>query len=62
MANKITDDCSNCGACEVECPSAAIFEGEDHFEIDPAKCDECAGSGGNPACASVCANDGIVKA
>ena len=61
MANKITEDCSSCGACEAECPSGAIAEGADHYEIDPAKCDECAASGGDPACMSVCPTDCIVK-
>jgi ferredoxin len=27
MAIIITDECINCGACEVECPNTAIFEG-----------------------------------
>lgn len=27
MAIKITDECINCGACEVECPNTAIYEG-----------------------------------
>jgi ferredoxin len=27
MAIKITDDCINCGACEVKCPNKAIYEG-----------------------------------
>ncbi|MEL6391500.1 MAG: 4Fe-4S dicluster domain-containing protein [Bacteroidota bacterium] len=26
MAIMITDDCINCGACEVECPNTAIYE------------------------------------
>ncbi len=25
MALKITDDCINCGACEIECPSNAVY-------------------------------------
>ena len=61
MANKITEDCSSCGACEAECPSQAITEGDDHYVIDPAKCDECASHGGDPACMSVCPTDCIVK-
>ena len=61
MANKITDDCSSCGACEAECPSQAISEGDDHYVIDAAKCDECASNGGDPACMSVCPTDCIVK-
>jgi ferredoxin len=61
VANKITDDCSSCGACEAECPSQAITEGDDHYVIDPAKCDECASNGGDPSCMSVCPTDCIVK-
>jgi len=60
MAIRITDDCTSCGACEIECPTAAIREGDDHYEVDPEKCDECAGAGGE-ACIAACASDGIVK-
>ena len=62
MANKIGEDCSSCGACEPECPNQAISEGADHYEIDAAKCDECAASGGDPSCMAVCPSDCIVKA
>jgi ferredoxin len=27
MSTLITDECINCGACEPECPNAAIYEG-----------------------------------
>jgi ferredoxin len=27
MTFKITDDCFNCGVCEVECPQSAIYPG-----------------------------------
>ena len=27
MAIKITDDCINCGCCEIKCPNRAIYEG-----------------------------------
>ncbi len=50
MANKITEDCTNCGACEAECPSQAISQGDDYFVIDAAKCDECASNGGESKC------------
>jgi len=60
MAMTIGEECTSCGACEIECPSMAIFEGDDRYQVDPAKCDEC--SGGEPACISVCVSDGIVKA
>jgi ferredoxin len=61
VANKIMDDCTSCGACEAECPSGAIAEGDDTYVIDAAKCDECASHGGEPACKGVCPSDSIVK-
>ncbi len=48
MAYKISEDCISCGACESECPSNAIKEGDTQFVIDPAKCEECG------KCAEVC--------
>ena len=62
MAKKITEDCTSCGACEAECPTQAIAEGGDHYEIDAAKCDECASKGGNSSCMEVCPTDCISKA
>ncbi|MGI6145071.1 MAG: 4Fe-4S binding protein [Clostridia bacterium] len=48
MAYVINDDCISCGACEPECPSEAISEGDGKFVIDADKCTDC----GN--CADVC--------
>jgi ferredoxin len=62
MANRITEDCINCGACEPECPNQAIFQGEEYFEIDATKCDECAAKGGDHSCKPVCPADCIVQA
>jgi ferredoxin len=62
MANKITEDCINCGACEPECPNTAISAGDDIYVIDASLCDECAADGGNHACVAVCPSDAIVKA
>ena len=62
MANRIVvDDCTSCGACEPECPTQAISAGDDPYVIDPAKCDECASTGGESACIAVCPTDCIVK-
>jgi ferredoxin len=62
MANKINgEDCTNCGACESECPTQAISQGDDFYVIDTAKCDECAATG-ESACMAVCPTDCIVKA
>ena len=62
MANKISEECINCGACEPECPNQAISQGADTFVIDPTKCDECAKTGGDQKCKSVCPTDCISKA
>lgn len=61
MANTITDACTNCAACQGECPNDAISEGSERHQIDPSKCDECAGRG-EQACRAVCSSDAIGKA
>ena len=60
MAYMITDDCTNCGACEAECPNEAITEGDEIFVIDPEKCTECVGHFDTPQCADVCPVDACV--
>ncbi len=63
MANKITEECINCGACEPECPNQAISQGDPVYVIDASKCDECAAQNGEMACKAVCPNEEcIVKA
>jgi len=57
MAITITDECINCGACEPECPTHAIVQGEDIFEVDPARCTECVGFAAGFACNDVCPVD-----
>jgi ferredoxin len=57
MATYITDECINCGACEPECPNAAITEGDDIYEIDPNLCTECVGHFDEEQCQSVCPVD-----
>jgi ferredoxin len=61
MALKVTDDCISCGACISECPVGAIFEGDDHTEIDPSKCVECVGHYDEPQCQGACPTDAITK-
>lgn len=48
MAYKISDACICCGACEAECPTSAISEGDGIYVIDESACIDCG------ACASVC--------
>jgi ferredoxin len=72
MATVITSECINCGACEVECPNTAIYQGgveyelngvmhpplsQDIFYIVPEKCTECVGFFAQEACAAVCPVD-----
>lgn len=54
MAYKITPDCISCGACEPECPNAAISEGENIYIINPDRCTECVGHFEASRCADVC--------
>ena len=53
MAYKITDECTNCGACEAECPVEAISEKNDLRVIDAELCTSCG------ACADVCPVEAI---
>lgn len=59
MALMITDDCINCDVCEPECPNHAISQGEEIYQIDPAKCTECVGHYDEPQCQQVCPVDCI---
>lgn len=54
MALKITDACINCDVCEPECPNHAISQGEEIYQIDPARCTECVGHFDTPQCQQVC--------
>lgn len=73
MTMIITDECINCGACAVECPTEAIYEpeqsyqinnniykpvSEDHFFIVTEICNECAGYN-KIRCISICPMDAI---
>jgi len=50
----IASQCTQCGACEFECPSDAIdFKGETYV-IDPEKCTECKKTFETQQCAEVC--------
>lgn len=60
MSLFITDDCINCDVCEPECPNEAIFQGEEIYEIDAAKCTECVGHYDEPQCQQVCPVDCIL--
>ncbi len=55
MAYKIlTSQCTVCGACEFECPNAAISLKRGTYVIDPILCNECEGFFDAPQCDEVC--------
>lgn len=59
MALMITAQCINCDVCEPVCPNEAIFQGEEIYQIDPARCTECVGHFDEPQCRTVCPVDCI---
>ena len=62
MAMKITEECISCGACEPECPTQSVSQGDSIYVIDVATCVECVGHYDSQQCVSVCPVDCIVKA
>ncbi len=62
MALAINEECISCGACEPECPTDSITEGDEIYVIDPKTCIECEGHFDEPQCIEVCPVDCIVKA
>ena len=55
MAYKIiASQCTACGACEFECPTAAIKLKGDTYIIDAKICTECDGHFDTPQCDTVC--------
>lgn len=61
MAMTITDECISCGACEPECPTASIFEGDFIYEIKAETCVECEGHFDSAQCVEVCPVDCIIQ-
>ena len=61
MALYINEDCINCGACEPECPTESIIEGEEIYEINPDTCLECEGHFDEPVCIVLCPVECIFK-
>ena len=50
----VVENCTVCGACEFECPNAAIGFANETYVIDPDLCTECEGSFDTPQCVAVC--------
>jgi len=62
MTMKITDECISCGACETECPTNSISEGDTIYVIDAATCVDCVGHFDSPQCVTFCPVDCIIQA
>jgi ferredoxin len=62
MTMKITEECISCGACEPECPTQSISQGDTIYVIDAATCVECVGHYDTQQCVASCPVDCIVKA
>ncbi|GEO81772.1 4Fe-4S dicluster domain-containing protein [Pararhodospirillum oryzae] len=61
MALKIDPNaCTSCGACEFECPNAAISMKGSTYVVKASMCTECDGDA--PKCAAVCPADACVPA
>lgn len=59
MALKIiASSCTVCGACEFECPNAAISMKGDVYVIKASACTEC--DGDSPKCQAVCPAEGTI--
>ena len=56
MAYVIDDTCTNCGACDPECPTDAIIEKDDKRVVEAEECIDCG------ACEAVCPVEAISPA
>lgn len=61
MAMQIkAEECINCAACEADCPTESISEGDGTYVVDTATCTECKGVNDTPKCIDVCPVDGCI--
>ena len=60
MTLKIVDACVSCFACMSVCPTEAISQSPQHFEIASSKCTECDGYWADPQLASICPIEGAI--
>lgn len=57
MKYAITDKCVGCHACQIVCPTNAVYVDPDNakrFRIHAKRCTGCHGEFDDPQCASIC--------
>lgn len=54
MAYMITSQCIGCDRCFSVCPTEAIQKTNQHYQINPSRCNNCVGYYGTPQCWAVC--------
>jgi hypothetical protein len=58
MPYTITDQCIECHRCESICPTGAISQNEQQYQINPERCNDCVGHYAVPQCWAACPTAG----
>jgi NAD-dependent dihydropyrimidine dehydrogenase PreA subunit len=58
MTYAITSQCIACSRCELICPTQAITQSEQQYQINPERCNDCVGHYAVPQCWAVCPTNG----
>lgn len=54
MTYTITEQCINCSACAVSCPTGAITKDNGKFSVNPDLCNDCVDAYGVAQCMASC--------
>ncbi|NJO78739.1 MAG: 4Fe-4S binding protein [Cyanobacteria bacterium RM1_2_2] len=58
MSYIITNQCIECHRCVSICPTGAIIQNEQKYQIDPERCNDCVGDYAVPQCWAGCPTNG----
>ncbi|MGA7937246.1 MAG: 4Fe-4S binding protein [Kovacikia sp.] len=58
MTYIITSQCIECHRCESSCPTGAIIQNEQQYQINSERCNDCVGHYAVPQCWAVCPTNG----